>query len=131
LQRLASEIRAQQRLLADIRRCLPADIGRHCLSAHIRDDVLVVHLSSPAWATRLRYLAPQLVEVLRPEYPALRRIQSRLLIEPSARPGAERPGARHSAQAADIIHGSAEHASDPGVRDALQRLGRAVRARRS
>jgi hypothetical protein len=130
LQRLASEIRRQERLLADIRRCLPADLGRHCLSTLVRDDVLVVHVSSPAWATRLRYLAPQLVEVLRPEYPGLRSVQARLLVNRTGKTGPTRPSALHSPQAAAIIHGSAEHTSDPALQDALRRLGRAVRTRR-
>jgi len=127
LQRLEREIRVQQRLLADVRQCLPADLSQHCLSARLREDTLVLHTDSPAWATRLRYLAPQLTSVLVPEYPALREVKIRLIVADTVHP---RPGsgAKHSDRAAQIIHSSADHANSEALKLALHRLGKAIRS---
>lgn len=128
LKRLERELDAQQSLLRDVRQCLPADLAPHCLSAHLRDQLMVLHTDSPAWATRLRYVAPQLISVLRPEYPALSNVIVRLMVIPSG-PARPRPTARHSDRAAEIIHNSACHAKPGPLKDALRRLSDAVMSR--
>jgi hypothetical protein len=126
LQRLEREIHAQESLLADVRRCLPADLASHCLNARLRVDTLVLHTDSPVWATRLRYLAPQLASVLAAEYPAVREVKIRLLV-PTADHAAPKIGANRSDRAAKIIHSSADHANSEALRAALHRLGKAVK----
>ncbi|MGD1983941.1 MAG: DUF721 domain-containing protein [Chromatiaceae bacterium] len=126
MRRLADELDAQKALLADVRHCLPDDLAAHCVSARMHDGILVVHTDAAAWATRIRFLAPQLSGVLRPEYPTLRDIKVRLLGDaPRGRP---RPAtkATRSTAAATIIHTSATHATPGPLRDALYRLARAV-----
>jgi hypothetical protein len=126
LQRLEREIHAQESLLADVRRCLPADLSAHCLNARLRVDTLVLHTDSPVWATRLRYLAPQLASVLAVEYPALREVKIRLFVA-SADHASPKNSARHSDRAAEIIHSSADHANSEALQAALHRLGKAVK----
>jgi hypothetical protein len=126
LQRLERDIRSQKNLLADVRRCLPADLSPHCLHARLRVDTLVLHTDSPVWATRLRYLAPQLASVLAVEYPALREVKIRLLVAPADHASPQN-SARHSDRAAEIIHSSAGHANSEALRTALHRLGKAVK----
>ncbi len=121
LQRLDRELKAQKSLLIDLRQCLSTDLAEHCASAHIRENTLVIHADSPAWATRLRYLAPQLVKAVAGEYPAVQAVSVRLMVEqPVPVPKAT---ARHSDQAAQIIHTSANCAKPGPVQDALRRLG--------
>ena len=128
LKRLERELKAQQALLHDVRQCLPADVATHCLAAQKRDEVLVLHTDSPAWATRLRYVAPQLISVLRPEYPALRDVAVRLQVEPR-RTTRTQSKAHHSNRAAIIIPDSARHAKPGPLQDALRRLGDALKRR--
>ena len=128
LQRLGRELAAQKALLADVRQCLPADLAAHCAAAQLRDDTLVLHVDSAAWATRLRYLAPQLARALATEYRSLRTVKVRLLIAQSRQDQAKTP-AQHSDRAAKIIHNSADHANSAALQTALRRLGDAVRSR--
>lgn len=41
---------------------LPLLIGQHCHIINIRDNTLVIHTDSAAWASRLRYMIPELLE---------------------------------------------------------------------
>jgi hypothetical protein len=126
LQRLTTELAAQQSLLVDVQHCLPNDLAAQCTSARLRDDTLVLHVNSAIWATRIRFLVPQLAGVLRPEYPALRNIKVRLqTTQPPVSGGGN--NARQSASAAEIIHDCAAHANSEALRQSLQRLARAVR----
>jgi hypothetical protein len=126
--RLEREIKAQNRLLSHVRQCLPADLATHCIHAQFRDDTLVVHTDSPVWATRLRYLAPQLSGALAAEYPALRTTKVRLILDTN-RPERSPAKAIHSSEAAQIIHSSATHTKSKSLQDALHRLSRAVKPR--
>lgn len=121
LQRLGRELKAQKALLIDLQQCLPADLANHCASAHIRDNTLVVHTDSPAWATRLRYLAPQLIKAVAGEYPTIQSLSVRLIVEQPV--PAPKATAKHSDRAAEIIHTSANCAKPGPVQDALRRLG--------
>ena len=59
----------QSRLFAE---ALPRELSGHCRLANIRDDLLVVLVDSPAWATRLRMLGPSLLSELQ-QHAAFRR----------------------------------------------------------
>lgn len=126
LKLLEREIRAQNALLNQIRRLLPADLAPHCRAAQIREGLLVLHVDSPVWATRLRYLAPELLSLLRPDHTALSAVTVKVLVERESCRPRHRP-AQHSAVAASIIHDSAEDTKHPQLRAALERLGLAVR----
>ena len=53
-------------LTSSLQAALPADLGINLLAANVREDgQLVLVCSSPAWASRLRFEADQLVEVAR------------------------------------------------------------------
>ena len=120
------EIRDQNALLNQIRRLLPADLALHCRAAQVREGRLVLHVDSPVWATRLRYLAPELLSQLRPEHTALTAVTVRVLVE-RASCGPLKRTAQHSTIAASIIHDSAEDTKHPQLRAALERLGLAVK----
>jgi len=48
-----------------LRALLPHDLASECRVANVRDQVLTVHINNAAWATRLRFLVPGLIESLR------------------------------------------------------------------
>jgi hypothetical protein len=118
---LELEISAQKALLAELRRLLPGELADHCVAAQQRGPQLVLHVDSPVWATRLRFLAPGLLELLRPENPGLHDIRFKLLVPRAERRAQPRPARRSDAGAA-IIHQSAADTKHPALREALERL---------
>lgn len=124
--RLELEISAQKALLNRVRRFLPDDLGSHCVAAQMREHQLVLHTDSPVWATRLRYVAPQLVSLLKTEDPSLCGIKVKLILTRSS-PRRRLPAAQHSDFAAAIIHESAEDTKQPQLREALKRLSIALK----
>jgi hypothetical protein len=129
LKLLELEISAQKALLTEVRSLLPADLAGHCVAARVHDRQLVLHADSAVWATRLRYLAPQLLSLLQPRHPTLREIKPRLLHGRAPRPARRRP-ARRSDGAAAIIHDSAQDTKQAPLREALIRLSEAVKKTR-
>lgn len=123
---LDREIAAQQALLIELRQCLPTDLGSHCVAARISDHRLTLHADSPVWATRLRYLAPQLLTAMKHAYPRLSEIKVRLRVERHTQPR-KTATARKSDVAAAIIHDSAADTKQAPLRDALLRLSHAIR----
>ncbi len=62
------------------RASLPCPLEQHCYVANLRDKILIIHTDSPLWATRLRYLTP---EILRnwhnnPTMPIIERLKIRI-----------------------------------------------------
>ncbi|MGD8955716.1 MAG: DUF721 domain-containing protein [Chromatiaceae bacterium] len=126
LEFLEREIRARGALLNQIRRSLPADLALHCRAAQIREGLLVLHVDSPIWATRLRYLAPELLGLLRPDHNELTSVTVKVLVERESCGPRHKP-AKRSAVAASIIHDSAEDTNHLQLRAALERLALAVK----
>lgn len=61
LGRLAAEARERRETTQRIRRLLPEAEGRELLAAHVEaDGTLVLLMSGPAWAARVKYRAPDL-----------------------------------------------------------------------
>ena len=53
-------------LTSSLQAALPADLGINLIAANVREDgELVLVCASPAWASRLRFEADQLVDVAR------------------------------------------------------------------
>ena len=123
---LEREVHAQNALLKQIRRLLPADLALHCHAAQIREGLLVLHVDSPVWATRLRYLAPELLSLMRPDHTALTSVTIKVLVKRESCGPRHRPP-QHSDAAGSIIHDSAQDTKHPQLRAALERLGLAVK----
>lgn len=126
LKTIRRDVEAQEALLTLVRQCLPDDLVAHCLAARMHDRRLILHTDSPVWATRLRYLSRQLLSVMRHAEPALRDINVRVLIPRSASPR-QQNAARKSDTAAAIIHECARFTKQASLRDALERLSRALK----
>lgn len=126
LKRLELEISAQKALLGEVRRLLPGDLAPHCVAACARARQLLIYADSPAWATRLRFFAPQLISLLQSRYPVLTEARVKLLISRGA-PAPKPRKARLSDAGACIIQESALNTSEPDLREALLRLSRALK----
>jgi len=127
LKLLELEISAQKALLAEVRRLLPGELADHCVAARKREQLLILHADSAVWATRLRFLAAQIISLLQPDHPALREIKVKLLLPARAPRNAQTRGARHSDIGAAIIHESAVETKHTALRDALERLSKTLK----
>jgi hypothetical protein len=68
LSRLVVRAREAGELDARVRSLLPEELGTHVTGAVLHDDTVVILADSAAWATRIRFHAPELVERLAPRY---------------------------------------------------------------
>ena len=55
LARLTRHAKRLQRATEVLHACLGAPANAHCVVANVRDDVMVIHTDSPAWASKLRF----------------------------------------------------------------------------
>ena len=103
-------------------RLLDPDTRVHCRVGNIRDGVLILFTDSTAWATRLRYHVPSLLNALQQQKPLqeLRKIELRVL--PLEKKEITHQKANLSSEAASCITACAEGIDDEGLSQALQRL---------
>jgi Dna[CI] antecedent, DciA len=64
LARLVDRASRQDAWTDQFRALLPQDLASECRVANVRDRVLTVHINNAAWATRLRFLIPGLLDSL-------------------------------------------------------------------
>ena len=123
LRRLSAALAQHRALLEAVAGLLPADVAAHCVAATLTGSELRLLVDSPAWATRLRYLARDLQRGLRNRW----RVETVTVgVEPIRGATAGRPirRARLSAAAATAIASAAAGIEDEGLRQALLRLSR-------
>lgn len=123
-----SSLTAQVRQLAvleqQVRTCLPADLAEHFQVAGLRDGCLRLATDSPAWAARLRFQAPRLVQQLTLQgTTGLRSVQVRI-IPPSKQPMPPVRKVHLAAENALLLEQTAQAIEDPELAQALRRLAR-------
>jgi hypothetical protein len=64
LARLREGTQQAERTLGALRRLLPDEVAAETWGASLKDGTLTVLVHSAAWGTRLRYLAPRILEAL-------------------------------------------------------------------
>jgi len=126
------QLRREQRLLKQARRALPPRLRGHCLCATVADEQLTLVTDSAAWATPLRFMAPEVLKALAKAYPGLR--ECRVRIRPAGATGGTParylPPPRLSPEAVDHLRSAAETLADPELAAAFRRLATTA-ARRS
>jgi len=125
---LIRHARSMEQLSALARRHLGAPLGDHCRAANLREGILLLHADSSAWANRLRYELPALLEFLRQQgQPELRSIRVKVP-PPDWAPPAPRTQTRPrlSAAASELLRHVASTTQDPDIRGALLRLAKHV-----
>ncbi len=118
---LARMLRQQQSLLEQIRQLLPAPLQQHCIHARISGARLVLHTDSPVWGTRLRFHAPQIIQAARQQAPNLNKLDIRIYLSDSIRPG-RRPLGSLPEHTAALVSQLADSIDDQAIRAALKRL---------
>jgi hypothetical protein len=102
---------------------LPEPLRGHCAPGPVRDGTLTLILDSPAWATRARYQAADLVAELKP----MRIDAIRVLVRPP-KPAVpdehQRKVPRLSPKVARLLSEAAEATDDPYLARALRNLAR-------
>ncbi len=109
-----------------LRGCIPAPLNQHCQVANLRDNMLILHADSSAWALKLRYSSRVLLQQLRQ-----RGVPGLSAIEVKVRPHnavVRRPDkirhAHMSGKTAQLLDSIADDISDDRLKVALQRLAR-------
>ena len=64
LARLLGHAARQDAWTAQLRALLPQELASECRIGNVRDQLLTVHINNAAWATRLRFLVPGLLQSL-------------------------------------------------------------------
>ncbi len=127
-------IRERQALLGQIRELLPTEIAPHCTS--VGQDKGSIHLlcDSPIWASRLRYMVPQLLSELRRRHPGLANIKVQVAQQGRTGPARSfnsrpRPRPPGSTIAAQSVEETARTLDGDSLGQALQRLATTLRKR--
>ncbi|MFA5627644.1 MAG: DUF721 domain-containing protein [Thiohalomonadaceae bacterium] len=120
---LLEQVRLLQSLTTQLRRCLDNEAAKHIQVAAFTDKTLIVQTDSAIWATRFRYLTPQLLQCLH-ETTHISQLQ-RLKIHVAPRAEPDKPILRPmtlSMENAAILDALADNIDHPALRHALQRL---------
>ena len=117
----AQRIRAINDVLQQV---LPSDLAPHCRTMSLREDTLNIEVDSSAWATRLRYLIPDLKYQLH-NFTTTADVESiRCRVRPAAQaqPRAKNKTPQLSQTSAHVIRSTAQSISSPTLKAALLRL---------
>ena len=101
---------------------LDSETRLHCQVGNIRDGVLIIYIDSTAWATRLRYQTPALLQQLqqRKGLEGLHQIELRVL--PAEKKELIEQPAKLSQEASSCLSACAESLEDENLSNALRRL---------
>ncbi len=107
-----------------LQQLLGPSLAGHCRVANITRDSLVLQTASAAWGSRLRYLAPSILQQLSRQLGWRQVKHTKVQVRPEAFPDREKPDRRAhlSRESAALLREVAENTEDPGLRDALLRL---------
>ncbi|MGD8588212.1 MAG: DciA family protein [Chromatiales bacterium] len=123
---LQNQLTLQEKLLQQVHACLPSPLDQHCLGAIPHGKTLILLAESSAWASRLRYLAGEILKQLKHREIRFERIQVRVsierrLVQPKRPSRRALPLSRENAQ---LLRCLAESLDDAQLSSALQRLSR-------
>ncbi len=109
-----------------LRDCLPAPLNQHCQVANLRNNILILHADSSAWALKLRYNNRTLLQQLRQKgLPALNSLEVKVRPRNLAIACPDKTRHAHmSKRTAQLLDGIAENIADIRLKTALQRLAR-------
>lgn len=122
---LGEQLERQNALKLQVRGCLTGPLEAQIQAAVMQESVLTLFVGSPVWASRLRYMAPDLQRQLRQRGVKVDQIRIRIIPEtrPDSRPGYPRPR-RLSEENSEILRQTARGIEDTPLKEALLRLSR-------
>ena len=131
LQTLTESARLHDRATDLVRSALPGEVAGHCRGAVVTADEVTLFVDSPAWATRLRYLAPSLLRQLAAANIGVRHCRIRVL-PPGDHAEPVRPPSRQTpitAAATAAVKSAAASTESSDLATALRRLARTLARR--
>jgi hypothetical protein len=115
----------QLKLLRDVEQLLPDSLAGHCLAAAREQGRLVLFVDAPVWASRMRFLAPDIARQLQGKHGQMQGVKIRVLpTRQCASPPRKRPTARLSSSTRLLLVQVAAGIADPSLKSALERLAR-------
>ncbi|MEW8415969.1 MAG: DciA family protein [Candidatus Thiodiazotropha endolucinida] len=112
---------AQRTLHQQLKQLLPAPLDSQLKAAVLQHGNLNLFVASPVWASRFRYLLPQ----LRANGIDVKQVRTRILPNDSVKPRQKkRDRIVLSQEAGEQLRQSAEAIEDPSLREALLRISR-------
>ncbi|RMG36147.1 MAG: DUF721 domain-containing protein [Gammaproteobacteria bacterium] len=130
LAHLDRAVRERQALLSQVCELLPSEVTPHCLDAGLHKGTLRLLCDSPAWASRVRFLTPQLLGRLREHRPGLANIEVRVAHQGGtgpARGGYAPLRPTGSSRAAQHVEETARAHAGDALGRALLRLAKTLR----
>ena len=131
LKQLMSRIKALRQWDRLVKRFIPEEFHSHCQVINLRQECLVIEVQHAAWATRLRYLLPQLTTRLQCEKlpTTIKEViccvaqqhESDTPIHPSSLGLSEK--------SIETVQATASNLSDSPLQDALQHLSETLQQR--
>jgi len=101
---------------------LDPPLNQHITIANFHRQTLIVHTDSSAWAAKLRFKIPDILDIVRNNH-QLTDIQTvRIKVMPVEQTTDMAPPAKISRQAAGILRQVADNISDPALRSSLHNL---------
>jgi hypothetical protein len=120
---LLHELQQRDELLQRVRGAIPEALRAHCKQASLRDGRLTLSVDSPAWVSRLKLLAPELINVLRKTDLVISDCRVRALPEATlGRSGGREAATFSSLVAADNLLQAADAIADLELAASLRRL---------
>lgn len=127
LGQLLGHARRMEALDEAFRKCLGPPLSRYCRVANLTPGRLVLHACSPVWATRLRYVVPDVLDCLRKsgDISLQCRVQLRVsYFENGVSTSPVRRSLRLSPRSAAVVRDAALSIENPELKRALLRLSR-------
>ncbi|MEL0585083.1 MAG: DciA family protein [Candidatus Thiodiazotropha sp. (ex. Lucinoma kazani)] len=115
---------AQKALYQQIKRYLPMPLDAQLKAAVLQDGTLSLFVISPVWASRFRYLLPQLQRQLRENGVTVDRLRTRILPSDTAKPirTMQKQQIKLSKESSKQLRQAAASIDDQPLRDAILRL---------
>lgn len=114
----------QRQILRAVRAKLASPLDNHCLHASLDEGKLTLVTDSPAWASRLRFFAPDLIDALGLDYGRIE--ECRIRVQPSRSMGqglgGEMQAPRLSPATARLLLDAAEAQGETDLGRSLRRL---------
>jgi hypothetical protein len=103
---------------------LPPPLNEHCVGLVAKNDQLILFASSSAWASRMRFLSPELITKLKNNNIYINKISVKVMVDLLERKSHPKHGGAQplSTKSADLVQRVADHTPDPDLQAALRRL---------
>jgi len=121
-----SVIERNRRLLQAVRSKLPSPLDTHCLHASLESGVLTLVTDSPVWGSRLRFFAPELMQISIAKQGPVEKCRVR--IQPPHAPRENGEQKRHvnklSEETVKLLFEAADGLGETELANALRRLAK-------